>query len=173
VQKYHLLSVAQAYEITYEALTGDLSQVNFSSGRMGWVEMRRAVARWRWSIIIPQFLQPLAGWYREAVAMTGMGRGSSRFEWTPPVTWLIDPARELPAYIDAIKAGVMSLSELHRMLGYVPELVIEELGADMARARAAGLALSSDGASGTTGNTRQAQPPADSPLDGINQQSLA
>ena len=173
VQKYHLLSVAQAYEITYEALTGDLGQVNFSSGRMGWVEMRRAVARWRWSIIIPQFLQPLAGWYREAVAMAGMGRGSSRFEWTPPVTWLIDPARELPAYIDAIKAGVMSLSELHRMLGYVPELVIEELGADMARARAAGLALSSDGASGTTGNTRQALPPADSPLDGINQQSLA
>jgi hypothetical protein len=55
----------------------------------------------------------------------------------------------------------------------VPELVIQELGADMARARAAGLALSSDGASGTTGNTRQAQPPAGSPLDGINQQSLA
>ena len=148
VQKYHLLSVAQAYEITYEALTGDLSQVNFSSGRMGWVEMRRAVARWRWSIIIPQFLQPLATWYRDAVAMASMGRGTARFEWTPPVTWLVDPARELPAYIDAIKAGVMSLSELHRMLGYVPELVISELGDDMARARAAGLALSSDGASG-------------------------
>ena len=147
VQKYHLLSVAQAYEITYEALTGDLSQVNFSSGRMGWVEMRRAVARWRWSIIIPQFLQPLAGWYRDAVSLADMGRGSARFEWTPPVTWLVDPARELPAYIDAIKAGVMSLSELHRMLGYVPELVIQELGADMAAARAAGLALSSDGAS--------------------------
>ena len=155
VQKYHLLSVAQAYEITYESLTGDLSQVNFSSGRMGWVEMRRAVARWRWSIMIPQFLQPLAGWYRDAVVLAGMGRGTARFEWTPPVTWLVDPARELPAYIDAIKAGVMSLSELHRMLGYVPELVIQELGDDMARARAAGLALSSDGASAV-----QTTPPA-------------
>jgi lambda family phage portal protein len=172
VQKYHLLSVAQSYEITYEALTGDLSQVNFSSGRMGWVEMRRAVARWRWSIIIPQFLQPLAGWYREAVALAGMGRGSSRFEWTPPVTWLVDPARELPAYIDAIKAGVMSLSELHRMLGYVPELVIEELGADMARARAAGLALSSDGASSATGNSQQPKLTADVSQEPVNQQSL-
>jgi capsid protein len=170
VQKYHLLSVAQAYEITYEALTGDLSQVNFSSGRMGWVEMRRAVARWRWSIIIPQFLQPLAGWYREAVAMAGMGRGSSRFEWTPPVTWLVDPARELPAYIDAIKAGVMSLSELHRMLGYVPELVIQELGADMARARAAGLALSSDGASGLTPRRPQ---PVEADQQPTDSQSLA
>jgi len=170
VQKYHLLSVAQAYEITYESLTGDLSQVNFSSGRMGWVEMRRAVARWRWAIIIPQFLQPLAGWYRDAVALGGLGRGSARFEWTPPVTWLVDPARELPAYIDAIKAGVMSLSELHRMLGYVPELVIEELGADMARARAAGLALSSDGASGPTPQRPQPADPNQQPTDS---QSLA
>jgi lambda family phage portal protein len=148
VQKYHLLSVAQAYEITYEALTGDLGNVNFSSGRMGWVEMRRAVARWRWSIIIPQALQPIANWYREAVLMAGMGRGTNRFEWTPPVTWLVDPARELPAYIDAVKAGIMSLSELQRMLGYVPEIVIQELAGDMERARSLGLSLSSDGATG-------------------------
>jgi hypothetical protein len=33
---------------------------------------------------------------------------------------------------------------LHRMLGYVPEIVIQELGQDMERARAAGLVLSTD-----------------------------
>lgn len=144
-QRYHLQAVAQAYEITYEALTGDLSQVNFSSGRMGWQEMRRAVARWRWSIMIPQFLDPLARWYREAAGSAGMAaRGTSRFEWTPPITWLTDPAREIPAYVEAVKAGFMSLSEIQRMLGYVPELVIQELGQDMAAARAAGLTLSTD-----------------------------
>lgn len=144
VQKYHLLSIAQAYEITYEALTGDLGNVNFSSGRMGWMEMRRAVARWRWSIMIPQFLEPLGRWYREAAAMGNMGRGTARFEWTPPIAWLTDPAREIPAYVKAIQAGMMSLSELHRMLGYVPEVVMQELGEDMERARAAGLVLSTD-----------------------------
>ena len=143
-QKFHLLSIAQAYEISYEALSGDLSQVNFSSGRMGWMEMRRAVARWRWSVMIPQFLEPLARWYREAAAMSGAGRGTAQFEWTPPITWLTDPAREIPAYIEAVKGGFMSLSEIQRMLGYVPELVIQELGEDMARARAAGLALTTD-----------------------------
>ena len=148
VQKYHLLSIAQAYEITYESLTGDLSQVNFSSGRMGWMEMRRAVARWRWSILIPQFLNPLAQWYRDAVAMANLGRGTARFEWTPPITWLTDPAREIPAYIEAVRAGMMSLSELHRMLGYVPEIVIAELGEDFKRARDAGLVLSVDVAAG-------------------------
>ena len=146
-QKFHLLSIAQAYEISYEALSGDLSQVNFSSGRMGWMEMRRAVARWRWSIMIPQFLEPLGRWYREAAAYSGAGRGTAQFEWTPPITWLTDPAREIPAYVEAVKGGFMSLSEIQRMLGYVPELVIQELGEDMKRARDAGLWLSTDAGS--------------------------
>jgi lambda family phage portal protein len=143
-QKFHLLSIAQAYEITYEALTGDLGNVNFSSGRMGWMEMRRAVARWRWGIMIPQLLNPVAAWYRETAAVIGGGRVASRFEWTPPITWLVDPAREIPAYVNAVRAGFMSLSEIQRMLGYVPETVIAELGADMKRARAAGLVLDVD-----------------------------
>jgi hypothetical protein len=42
----------------------------------------------------------------------------------------------------------MSLSELHRMLGYVPEIVIQELGEDFKRARDAGLVLSVDVAAG-------------------------
>jgi lambda family phage portal protein len=152
-QKFHLLSIAQAYEITYEALTGDLGNVNFSSGRMGWMEMRRAVARWRWGIMIPQLLNRTASWYRDAAALAGVGRATARFEWTPPITWLVDPAREIPAYIDAVRAGFMSLSEIQRMLGYVPELVIQELGADLDRARAAGLKLDVDLAS-TAGTVR-------------------
>lgn len=152
-QRYHLLAVAQAYEITYEALTGDLSNVNFSSGRMGWLEMRRAVARWRWAMLIPQLLNPVARWYQETAAVSQMGSGSATFEWTPPAQWLVDPAREIPAYIDAIRAGFMSLSEVQRMLGYVPSLVIEELSMDMAAARAAGLKLDVDLAS-TPGTVR-------------------
>lgn len=147
-QKFHLSSIAAAYEVTYEALTGDLGSVNFSSGRMGRMEMHRAVARWRWGIIIPQLLNPVASWYRDAAALIGPGRVTARFEWTPPVTWLVDPAREIPAYIDAVRAGFMSLSEIHRMLGYVPAVVIQELGQDLDRARAAGLKLDVDLAAG-------------------------
>jgi len=36
--KIHLQRVAAGLGITYEVLTGDLSNVNFSSGRMGWIE---------------------------------------------------------------------------------------------------------------------------------------
>jgi lambda family phage portal protein len=160
-QKFHLLSIAQAYEITYESLTGDLSNVNFSSGRMGRMDMRQSVARWRWAIMIPQLLNRVSQWYRDAAAISGAGRVTARFEWTPPVAWLIDPAREIPAYVDAVRAGFMSLSEIQRMLGYVPEMVIRELGQDLDRARAAGIKLDVDLAMGP-GSVRPV--PNDQPL---------
>lgn len=171
-QKFHLLSIAQAYEITYEALTGDLGNVNFSSGRMGWMEMRRAVARWRWAIMIPQLLSPVARWYRDAAAMTGAARVTARFEWTPPVAWLVDPAREIPAYVDAVRAGFMTLSEIQRMLGYVPEVVIQELGVDLERARAAGLTLDVDASLVSSAGLTQARP-AGSIIPGDQSTSIA
>ena len=42
-----LRAVAAGYGVTYEALTGDLSNVNFSSGRMGWLEFHRNVTSWQ------------------------------------------------------------------------------------------------------------------------------
>jgi len=160
-QKYHLLSIATAYEITYESLTGDYSQVNFSSARMGRMEMRQSVSRWRWSILIPQLLKRVEQRYKQTSMMTGVQRTSRSFEWTPPVAWLVDPAREIPAYVDAIRAGMMSLSEVQRMLGYVPSAVLKELGEDMKAARDAGLKLDVDLAS-TTGTVRPVtmEPPA-------------
>lgn len=94
--------------------------------------------------MIPQLLNRVAQWYRDAAAISGAGRVTARFEWTPPVAWLVDPAREIPAYVDAVRAGFMSLSEIQRMLGYVPEMVIQELGEDLNRARAAGIKLDVD-----------------------------
>jgi capsid protein len=53
----------------------------------------------------------------------------------------------------------MSLSEVQRAFGYVPEEVIKELANDMGRAKLAGLTLSTDpGLVSDTGVT-QARPP--------------
>jgi capsid protein len=68
--------------------------------------------------------------------------------WTPPRRELVDPAKEIRALIEGVKAGFMSLSEVQRSLGFIPEEVIEELGDDMARARENGLSLSTDGGTG-------------------------
>jgi capsid protein len=52
--------------ITYEALTGDLSQVNFTSGRMGRMEMNANVSSWQWLLMIPQMMLPISDWFMEA-----------------------------------------------------------------------------------------------------------
>jgi lambda family phage portal protein len=150
--RHYLHSVAAGYSITYEALTGILNDVNFSSGRMGWIEAYREVARLRWNVIVPQLLTPLARWFNEAAALTGM-RGPRQMIWTFPRRELIDPAKEISALIEAVGAGFMSLSEVQRSLGYVPAEMIEELGRDKVAAEAQNLQLSVFNQS--TGETRQ------------------
>ena len=64
--------------------------------------------------------------------------------WTPPRRELIDPAKEIKALIEAVRAGFMSLSEVQRSLGYIPAEVMAELEGDLKDARAKGLALDVD-----------------------------
>jgi lambda family phage portal protein len=138
--RHYLHAVAAGYSITYEALTGILNDVNFSSGRMGWIEAFREVARLRWNVIVPQLLTPIGRWFNEAAATVTM-RGPRQMIWTFPRRELIDPSKEIEALIQAVAAGIMSLSEVQRSLGYVPTEVISELGQDKAAAEAAGLQL--------------------------------
>jgi lambda family phage portal protein len=145
-QKYHLHAVAAGYGITFEALTGILSDVNFSSGRMGWIEFHRQIAAWRWNLTIPQVMDPVHRWFNDAARLAQV-RGPRRMIWTPPRRELIDPAKEIASLIEGVKAGFMSLSEVQRSLGFIPSEVMAELEQDIAEARAKGLVLSVDGAS--------------------------
>jgi lambda family phage portal protein len=145
-QKHHLHAVAAGYGLTFEALTGILSDVNFSSARMGWLEFHRQIATWRWNLMIPQVLDPVHRWFND-VARVAQIRGPRRMIWTPPRRELVDPAKEIGALIEGVKAGFFSLSEIQRSLGYIPAEVMDELGQDVATAREKGLMLSVDGMS--------------------------
>lgn len=139
-QRHYLHAVAAGYSITFESLTGILSDVNFSSGRMGWIEAYREVARERWSMVVPQLLNPIGRWFSDAAVLVAM-RGPRKIIWTFPRRELIDPSKEIKALIEAVSAGIMSLSDVQRSLGYIPSEVIEELGKDKAAAEAQGLQL--------------------------------
>jgi lambda family phage portal protein len=145
-QKHHLHAVAAGYGITFESLTGILSDVNFSSARIGWIEFHRNVAAWRWNLTIPQVMDPVHHWFND-VAKSIQVRGPRRMIWTPPRRELVDPAKEIKSLIQAVRAGFMSLSEVQRSLGFIPAEVMGELEQDIADARAKGLVLSVDGAS--------------------------
>lgn len=137
-------SVAAAYQITYESLTGDLSNVNFSSFRGGWLEFQRRIAYLRGKVSYPGMMDPICRWHDDLARMSGLLKGPVTWIHTPPRREMIDPTREIPALIDAIRAGLMSLSEVQRSFGYVPDEVRAELAQDIERARAAGLTLTVD-----------------------------
>lgn len=129
--KLHLRAVAAVYGLTYEQLTGDFSSVNFSSGRMGWIESGRFFEATRRHLLIPQFCAPVWSWFCDACAVTdGMSTDGVGVTWTAPRREMIDPTREVPAQITAIRGGLMTLSEALRRSGYDPEEVLEERARD-------------------------------------------
>ncbi|MFN7224463.1 MAG: phage portal protein [Paracoccaceae bacterium] len=150
-----LRAAAAGMGLTYEAFTGDLSNVNFSSARMGRVEMDRNVSGWQNKMLIPAMLHPIAkwaleGWFDDLIkvgkadAMVLIREGRIRLSWTPPHKVLVDPTREIPALIEAIEGGLVSRPAVVRSLGQDPERLDEEIAADNDRMDELGLKFSSD-----------------------------
>lgn len=135
-------AIAAAFGITFESMTGNMQRVNFSSGRMGWIEMHRNVEAWQWHMLVPQMCSGVWGWFCDAAETKGYTRTAAT--WTPPRREMIDPSKEIRATIDAIRAGLMSLSEGLRKLGYDPETVLNEKASDQKLLDSLGLTLDSD-----------------------------
>ncbi|HWJ72586.1 MAG TPA: phage portal protein [Kaistia sp.] len=139
-----LHEISSGLSIPYEVLTGVLTDVNFSSGRMGWLEFARAIDTYRWHMLIPQMLDPLGRWIREAVTLATGSSEPFRFLWTPPRREMIDQNTEIGAAIRSIRGGLNSRGDEIRKLGYDPEKVDAEIAADNERADRLKLVLDSD-----------------------------
>lgn len=122
-------AIACGYGITYESLSNDYSQVNFSSGRMGHLEMRRNFEKWRWNMIIPQFCQPFMDLFLKWCQLRGVIADVTdvKCEWVPPAYQMIDPNKEILAEKEAVKAGFKSKSMVIREYGQNPDSVREEI----------------------------------------------
>ena len=141
----NLYAVSSCYGITFEMLTGKMTNVNFSSGRMGWVEAHRNIECWRWQMLIPQALDRLGKWFLDAVSMTtGEAVEDVSIWWTPPRREVFDPSKEYKAMIDAARAGITSLPEIHRELGYDTDQVLKEISETNEAADKLGIVLETD-----------------------------
>lgn len=163
-----LRSAAAGMGITYEALSGDLSNVNFSSARIGRMEMASNVSCWQWLILVPQMLQPIGRWILEQWALERMARPARglKIEWVPPPMKLVDPTREIPALRAKVRAGFASRQAVVRELGYDPERLLEEQKADAADADEAGLTFDSDARNAAPGQPAQSGEQRKEPDDG-------
>lgn len=149
-------AVAAAMGVTYEQLTGDLTQVNYSSIRAGLLEFRRRVEALQHGVIVHQLCRPIwQAWMDQAVlegalSFAGYGanprvrRQSLAAKWIPQGWQWVDPLKEADAMKAAIRSGLMSRSEAISANGYDAEDVDREIAADNARADALGLVFDSD-----------------------------
>lgn len=145
VSRQYLLQIAAGFGITYEALTGDLNNTSFSSGRMGWIEFHRNIESWRWNMLVPQMLNPIWKWFAQSASLGGVrGMDGIVAQWTPPRRELIDPDKEISATVKSVRSGLMSLSEAIREYGYDPEEVLREMQQDNELIDELGLVLDTD-----------------------------
>lgn len=108
-----LRKVAAGFRVPYELLTGDLSEVNYSSIRAGIVEFRRLVSSTQWQIIIPMACEPMWRWFTEAAFASGLIRSPVvPVSWAPPKFVSVDPLKDAAADLIAIRAGTMTLAEV-------------------------------------------------------------
>jgi lambda family phage portal protein len=140
--------IAAGLSIPYEVLTGDLSQVNFSSIRAGLLEFRRRVEAIQYNVLIFQFCRPVWERWLTAAALSGEvdARGFASdpktfmaVKWITPKQAWVDPLKDARADIESINAGTMSRREAVAARGWDVEQLDAEIAADHERAKRLGL----------------------------------
>lgn len=141
-----LHSIASGWRLPYEALTGDLSQVNYSSIRAGLVEFRRLVSALQANLIIPTLCEGLFDWFVEAHQYAGLLPldGPMDAIWSPPKFAWVDPLKDITADLLAVRAGIRSMPDVISEQGRDPEVVLREIAEWNGKLDAAGVILDSD-----------------------------
>lgn len=133
--------IAAGAGLTFESLTGDLGEANYSSARVGMLEFRRRAEAMQLNLIEAQFLRPLWKRWTDIRALAGelpADRASLadyhavRFV-APGWAW-VDPQNEVAADVAAIEAGLKSREEVVAGRGRDIDELDEERARDAMRA---------------------------------------
>jgi lambda family phage portal protein len=140
-----LMAISVGWGVTYDQLTGDLRNANFSSLRAGKIEFRRLVETDQWQVFIPRMCQPVAdAFLRAAIAAGALAPGEYPVEWGPPRMEMTNPGEEVPMLRDMVRSGLMSWPQAVSELGFDPERMLKEIQDWNAKLDAAGIILDSD-----------------------------
>ena len=158
-----LRGIAAGARIPYELLTGDLTQVNFSSSRVGLNEYRTMVDALRWHLVIPLLCEPIWRWFVEAAFAAGLvPTPIVRAQWDPPSFPSVNPKQDVEAAILRIRGGLSTLYREIGATGYSPAETLDEIASTNARLDELGIVLDTDprrtsGHGGTTVDTSIAE----------------
>lgn len=139
--RHQLHAIAAGIGVPYELLTGDLSQVNYSSIRAGLLEFRRAIEQFRWHVLVPQLCEPV---WRRFCLLAKVSAEPAPVTWTPPAFETVDPLKEAQAYQVLIRSGLVTWREAVSAYGYDPDQQLDEIAATNAAWDAAGVVFDCD-----------------------------
>jgi lambda family phage portal protein len=122
-----LHAFAAGLGVSYEALTGDMTGVNFASGRMARQEFERNVRRWRAHTFVPQGCDVLIRWWLEAAALAGADTTGVTVRHIAPAVEMISPREEVPATRDAVRSGQKTLAQVAAERGMDIDELLDEI----------------------------------------------
>lgn len=146
-QRFGLRAVAAGTGIPYELLTGDLSEVNYSTSRVSQVDFRRRLEQEQWLLWVPRVCNRIARRFkRDLFDIRGASAGGMgiEFDWTPPRFELIDPLKETQADLEAVLAGFETWEEIVRRRGWNAAQQLEVIRKWQELLRDQGIVLKSD-----------------------------
>lgn len=131
--KLNLHLVAAGMGITYEMLTGDVRETNFSSARVRMLDFRRQAEATQWLLLVPQLCIPVWRRFVEAAIVAGHVRETATIydvDHSTPKWDYVNPQQDVNADRAEVEAGLSSLSEKLRRRGYDPKRVFKEIQSD-------------------------------------------
>jgi lambda family phage portal protein len=134
-----LHAIAAGIGITYQQMTGDLSQANYSSMRAGTLDFRREVEQFQWLTFIPMFCRRVMTIWLNTAAISSSIKSNIETDWTTPRWDWVDPLKDVRSETEELNTSRKSFSEAARARGYTPEKLIEEIAKDRAMFEKAGM----------------------------------
>lgn len=123
-----LEGVASGLNMPYPLLTGDLTAVNFSSGRMGLIQFRASVQAFQTHFLVPQLCVPMWDWFCDAAIVAGnLPDRDYPCAWTNPLPQEVDRGSAAKADAQELANGTRSRTDIIRSTGRNPTQVWGEI----------------------------------------------
>lgn len=140
-----LESISVGAGLTYDQVSGDLSQANYSSLRAGKIEFRRLLEQVQYTMLVPMLVSRVARRFHAQGALLGLWpEAFPAVTHVPPAPEMVDPGRDTDALIAQVRAGFISQDEAVAMFGRSFDEVMAKIKAANKAADAAGIILDTD-----------------------------
>lgn len=152
---WQLRRIAAGVGMTYEAASGDLSKVNYSSIREGKLDFWELLDGWQYHMLIPQHARPA---WRRVMALSSMiglkVTKDQRAIYAPPKRPWVDPLKDIQATLLELRAGLASWPDAVGERGGDPEDQLAEILAWVERLKAAGISFEAKAAAKANGKAQ-------------------